>query len=816
MTKSFSIIRIFGFVAILTAFIIASPHPATAVNHVPDLLGPDRTLNQSQTEPDSLTMRARGAQLNLSELDQVQMDLERGQIPQPLSLSLFPDVRLLAHFERVEHPITGGYSLAGKVGDDPLAEIHLSRIGSTFYASLNTPQGMFRISSQDGQTARIVQIDPTHFMPEQDAVPFLPPSPTLPVVSITTAGASLVDDGSRIDVYVGYTPAAKAAAAAAGQDILNLINTAIAETNTGYANSGVNQRVVLVGTAEYTYNETGLSWITVLNHWSDTTDGNMDAAHTARDLSKADEMVLLIKDPTGTNCGMAWMMGSGSISPSFAPNAFSVVAWNCATGYYSFAHEMGHNMGANHNREAGTGTGAYPAYSYGSWIWIPGTGRYDYRTIMAYNTNGYIDINRSGNKLTYDSTRVNRWASPDAIYAGQPTGAGFSDPYPAYDALTLNNTAPSVAQFRDGAAPTAPTDLTATRLSETSIRLDWTDTSADETRFRIERAPIRDGDWAEIDQVGPDLTTYTDSSILPSADYRYRVLSDNGNGRAASAEVTVPVAPAAPTGLIASGLSVTSIRLDWTDASNNEVRFRIERAAGSDGAWTEIGQVGSNLVTYVDTSLLAAGDYRYRVLADNDYTRTASVETIVPAPPTALLNTIVTPTQIDLTWTDNSMVENGYQVSRSTDNGASWLLLPVTTTNNYPDSTAVCGRLNRYRVWAYTGNATSVYVETGLISRPCAPLFTTTSSTNAIYFNWPELEGVSHYSVEFKSGDVFIAIPGAESLPPTTTRFVWKNLSKNSSYTVRIVAVNSSGVTPSPQTIVKTLLYDFSLPLVIK
>ena len=63
--------------------------------------------------------------------------------------------------------------------------------------------------------------------------------------------------------------------------------------------------------------------------------------------------------------------------PSVAANAFSVVDRTCATGYYSFGHEMGHNMGLNHAHGDPTGTGAYP-YSYGhKW---PG-----YRSVMAYS-----------------------------------------------------------------------------------------------------------------------------------------------------------------------------------------------------------------------------------------------------------------------------------------------------------------------------------------------------------------------------------------------------------------------------------------------
>ena len=34
----------------------------------------------------------------------------------------------------------------------------------------------------------------------------------------------------------------------------------------------------------------------------------------------------------------------------------SVTRKSCATGYYSFGHELGHNFGCNHNPEASTNT----------------------------------------------------------------------------------------------------------------------------------------------------------------------------------------------------------------------------------------------------------------------------------------------------------------------------------------------------------------------------------------------------------------------------------------------------------------------------
>ena len=45
----------------------------------------------------------------------------------------------------------------------------------------------------------------------------------------------------------------------------------------------------------------------------------------------------------------------------------------------------------------------------------------------------------------------------------------MSSPNSAYNALTLTNTAPVVAMFRDGDAPAAPTNLAVTSLSATYV-----------------------------------------------------------------------------------------------------------------------------------------------------------------------------------------------------------------------------------------------------------------------------------------------------------------------------------------------------------
>jgi hypothetical protein len=86
----------------------------------------------------------------------------------------------------------------------------------------------------------------------------------------------------------------------------------------------------------------------------------MDSIHGLRDTYSADLVVLIIDN--GDSCGIAWK--PSTVSSSNASLGFSVVGWNCATGYYSFAHEMGHNMGVGHDTYVDSSTLPY-AYGHG-------------------------------------------------------------------------------------------------------------------------------------------------------------------------------------------------------------------------------------------------------------------------------------------------------------------------------------------------------------------------------------------------------------------------------------------------------------------
>ncbi len=85
--------------------------------------------------------------------------------------------------------------------------------------------------------------------------------------------------------------------------------------------------------------------------------------------------IALLMTNNGDSCGIAWfdVIASGQ--------TLGVVKRSCATGYYSFAHEIAHMYGAYHNRETLEINPAYPtAYGYLMRPPINST----FRTIMAY------------------------------------------------------------------------------------------------------------------------------------------------------------------------------------------------------------------------------------------------------------------------------------------------------------------------------------------------------------------------------------------------------------------------------------------------
>ncbi len=342
-------------------------------------------------------------------------------------------------------------------------------------------------------------------------------------------------------------------------------------------------------------------------------------------------------------------------------------------------------------------------------------------------------VNPTGSALLYagyiggSGDDIGRGIAVDAIgnayVIGQTSSSEASFPETVGPDLTYNfGTDAFVAKIASG--PAAPASLTATAISSSSIILGWLDNSNNETNFRTERKLglcTSANPWVPIATVLANVITFTNTALSANTAYSYRVMAYNtfgnsGYSNCASATTGLAGTPNSTSGLTATSVAAGQINLAWADNSTNETGFRIFRRIGT-GTWTLLFTTAANAVSYPDTTALgntSTTTYSYYMRACNGAgcSPTTTVA-VVPYRPTALAAT-VSPGQINLTWTDTSANETGFQIVRKWGNCASmnsWITLATKAANSasHSDRGLTSGTTYAYRIRSFTRSIAMPY-----------------------------------------------------------------------------------------------------------
>ena len=219
--------------------------------------------------------------------------------------------------------------------------------------------------------------------------------------------------------------------------------------------------------------------------------------------------------------------------------------------------------------------------------------------------------------------------------------------------------------------PSAPTAMSATNVQQTTFTANW-NTDSGATGYRLDVAAnsgfttfvagFNDKDVANV-------TSYSVTGLTAGTTYYYRVRAYNTGGISTSSNVitvtTLPNAPSSPTILTASAIAGSQIDLTWTDASNNEDGFKIERKIGAGGIYALVATLGANVQSYSNTGLAELTTYYYRVYAFNTggnsaYSNEANATTKDVTPPAAPTAVQIVPSgwtnqnTFNITWTNPS------------------------------------------------------------------------------------------------------------------------------------------------------------------
>lgn len=377
-------------------------------------------------------------------------------------------------YERhVEHP-SGDWTWIGRLENGAESDEVILTFGErAVFGTISQPgQGPLKLTMRAGTSwlietdrSKIAGIDntatrprkPDFLIPPKIKAGFSASTESSPAAAASTTEGALAAATTTFDVLLGYTSGFAAAQGGQSQAVTRL-NNMVEITNQAYVNSQVDARVRLVHAMQVSYpdntsNTSALEALTGFRAPSTRTtpDPAFEALRSARNQYGADlvSLVRQFNTPENDGCGIAWLIGGGQsgIDSSDEYFGYSVVSDGRDAGtdlntYFcreeTLAHELGHNMGSQHDRVSATVDGSlkYGVYPY-SFGYKTDAGTGNFYTVMAYGDSGQVNY------------RV--FSNPRTTFCGYACGVENE----ADNARSLGQTIPIVATFRATVVPDA-------------------------------------------------------------------------------------------------------------------------------------------------------------------------------------------------------------------------------------------------------------------------------------------------------------------------------------------------------------------------
>lgn len=418
------------FAAVLTGQSLA----AERRRHPPE---PNRTVAiERAADPAGLAAASGSRHRRRAQAVRVDEALLDGAAP-TVDLRVFDDVAPSAALEHIERRGPRDYTWYGRTPGSPSTNVMLTVVDGAVAGTIDLPDHPIAVQPI-GPDTEVAQELPNDDLNAQTDLHVDPPAGADhehaheggPAGGIDHPSAPAADAGGTGGTG-GSVPATAAAAAPAVIDLLVVyqqvivnntggnpaasVQAAVDQTNQAFANSQINVRVRLV-------------------HQQQVPDAELTSIDTIRTSST----VAALRDRYGADLVQGWGTYSGFCGVAYQNSNNAIPAWgfslidrNCTSGL-TVPHELGHNLGAGHDRA--NQTSAAFSYSFG-WVSIAG----DFRTIMTYENRGC-----PGGSCA----RVPYFSNPNLTYKGFPLGKADSED----NSRTINILGATIAGYRSPVA----------------------------------------------------------------------------------------------------------------------------------------------------------------------------------------------------------------------------------------------------------------------------------------------------------------------------------------------------------------------------
>jgi hypothetical protein len=287
-----------------------------------------------------------------------------------------------------------------------------------------------------------------------------------------------------------------------------------------------------------------------------------------------------------------------------------------------------------------------------------------------------IDVSWTNNDITYLRLEHSAdQAGPWTVVATFFSATSYVDYYrpieqPAcYRVIATNSHGESPPSNVDCTAPPQPPSNNAASANGQGIDVTWTDASNVEDGYELQHA-LEDFVWTVIANLPADASSYRHVEVAPNVRnwYRVRAKKDGGfsdfSGQAWAAVASMAAAPPTMGGVNPSGSTRAAIY--WSNVSSTTTSLRFERSTDGQASWVTAGSSSVDNYPFVDDGRTPEREVCYRIFARNSFGESgpSGVDcTRPPAYPTNVEASYQDDGSTLVTWTDNSNVEEGFEVS---------------------------------------------------------------------------------------------------------------------------------------------------------